>query len=279
MTFVSERQAMSAQPLLSGTVITLATKLDQVGEGAGFLFVDRDLMFHLAEAKPAELDSRFQFIIEKPPQKGGGNPDLTHIYDGDDILLRSVGNGKYPRYATNYGGRNYWEIIASEHEAKSNYRGEGPGAMESMRIVAMDQGSQRGGPVLMDGMHTYALVTVRSVAWLSASKEYGIKSVGSPGLKESWFVVDEQGHVPRTHCATVQHVQPSSTGGGLPPLISNTPSGTVSSLALTSTEKKELAWGGVVLAVLIIAAIAGYAYLKKKNASKANNLTMTSMSL
>jgi hypothetical protein len=257
----------SAQALRAGTVVTLATKLDQVGEGAGFLYVDRDLMFHLAEAKPAELDSRFQFIVEKPPQKSGGNPDLAHVYDGDDILLRSVGNGKYPRYATNYGGRNYWEFISSEHDAKWNYRGEGPGSMEMFRIVSMDSGSQRGGPVRMDGMHSYALVTVRSVAWLSASKEYGIKSVGAPGLKESWFIVDEQGHVPRPHCAPVTVYTPSSTGGGLPPVLTNYPAGSVSSLALTSKEKKELGIGVGVLIVLILIAIAAAFFLKKKKSS------------
>lgn len=262
----------SAQVLRSGTVITLATKANQVGEGAGFLYVDRDLMFHLAEARPAEMDSRFQFIVEKPPQKSGGNPDLAHIYDGDDILLRSMGNGRYPRYATNYGGRNYWEIISSEHEAKANYRGEGPGAMEAMRIVSMDSGSQRGGPVLMDGMHTYAIVTVRSVAWLSASKEYGIKSVGSPGEKESWFVVDDQGRVPRGHCTETRQM-PATTGGGLPPLI-GAPPGSVSSLALTSKEKKEFAWGVAILAGLVLIAAAALVIsnmAKKKKAAASSS--------
>jgi len=254
-----------AQHLRSGATITLATKVDQVGEGAGFLYVS-NLGLHLAESKPAELDSRFQFIIEKPPQKSGGVPDLAHIYDGDDVLLRSVGNGRYPKYVTNYGGSNAWEVISNEHDTKANYRSEGQGSMEMFRIVAMEPGSQPGAPVLMDGQHSYGLVNVRSVAWLSASLENGIRSAANAGPRESWFVLDHLGEVPRGDCHQTGTPKPASAAGGMPPVLYR-PSGAVSSMAMSSQTKKDIGYAVMALVFIALFAAVAFIILKKRGTS------------
>lgn len=237
-----------AQHLRSGATIALATKLDQVGQGAGFLLVGKDFTLHLEDSKPEVFDARFLFVIEKPIQKSGGNPDQSRIYDGDDILLRSVGNGRYPRFTSNYGGTNVWEMIATEHEAKSNYRSEGQGSMEMYRIVSMDrEGQQPGAPVLMDGQHSYGFVNVRSVAWLSASKE-GVRSSANAGPRESWFITDHQGQVPRSNCTG--SLAPTSGTSSFPPTVYQPG---VSSLAMSSTtESKMLWWIVAIISVVVI---------------------------
>ena len=252
--------------LRSGSTITLATKLDMVGKGAGYLYVDRDLNFHVSDAKPSPVDSRFQFIIEKPPQKSGGNPDLQHVYEGDDILLRSVGNGRYPLYRSNYGGTNAWELITSEHDAKWNYRDQGQGSMNMFRIVGMNQNSQ-GAPVLMDGQHTYGFVNVRSVAWLSASKEFGVRSAANAGPRESWFITNHLGEASSAHCATGTRAPASHPAVGARPSLVYAPN-SEKVLAMTKDEKVGLSVGAILLILLAIGlGVAFYMKHKKKAAA------------
>jgi hypothetical protein len=184
------------QVLKNGQITTLATKLDYHGNGAGYLYVGPDWRLYLAPAKPAEFDERFMFQLEKPPQKSGGNPDLNVVYDGDDILIRSVANGRYVRYITNYGGTNTFDVNADEHKVKFDYRAEGQGTMEAFRVVHTDAGSERGRPVMMDGQHSYGFVNPRSVAWISASPYRDVRSSANAGPRESFFITDHKGEVP-----------------------------------------------------------------------------------
>ena len=184
------------QVLKNGQIVTLATKLDWNGQGAGYLYVGPDWRFYLAPAKPAEFDERYLFQIEKPPQKSGGNPDLNIIYDGDDVFLRSIANGRYARFITNYGGINIWTVNADEHFTKYEYRAEGNGTMEAFKVVAMDDGSERGRPIMMDGQHSYGFVNPRSIAFVSASPYTGVRSAANGGPRESWFITNTRGEAP-----------------------------------------------------------------------------------
>jgi len=184
------------QVLKNGQTVTFGSKLDFAGTGAGFLYTGSDWMLHFAPQKPAQFDERYMFQLEKPPQKSGGNPDLNIIYDGDDVLVRSIANGRYIRFITNYGGTNMFHVNADEHFAKYEYRTEGAGTMEAFRIVATGDGAVRGEPVIMDGKRTYALVNPRSIAYISASPYSGVRSAANAGDRESWFITDTNGGVP-----------------------------------------------------------------------------------
>lgn len=251
----------------SGSTITLGTKLNMVGRGAGFLYVDRDLHFHVSDMKPTPVDARFQFIIEKPPQKSGGNPDLAHIYEGDDVLVRSVGNGRYPLYRSNYGGTNGWELITTEHDAKWNYRDEGQGSMNMFRIVGMDQNAQPGSPVMMDGQHSYGFVNVRSVAWLSASKEFGVRSAANAGPRESWFITNHLGEADSSHCATGTRAPASHPAVGARASVVYAPN-SEKVLAMSKDEKVGISVGAILLILLAIGLGVAF-YMKRKKSATA----------
>lgn len=182
--------------LKNGQIVSIAT-LNNLGFGAGFMYTGPDAHLYVNPSKPAQFNQTYLFQIEKPPQKSGGNPDLNIVYDGDDILLKSLANGKYARYITNYGGSNVWYINADEHGAKYDYRDQGNGTMEALRISLMGNGSERGRPVMMDGIRSYSIHNPKSVAYFSYTSDGLVKSAGNANERESWFFTDENGQVPQ----------------------------------------------------------------------------------
>lgn len=178
--------------LKNGQTVSIATKIDY-GKGAGFLYVGPDGNLYVNPIKPSILNDKYLFKIEKPPQKSGGNEDLSTVYDGDDILLKSVYNGKYARIINNIGGSGIWHMNASETNAKYNYRDQGNGTMEALKINSTNT-NQLGYPVYLDGKHTYSIQNPRLYVFMSYSPDTGVRTAGSANSKESWFFTDVNGH-------------------------------------------------------------------------------------
>lgn len=180
--------------LKNGQIVTIATKTN-CGKGSGFLYLGQDNNLYVDPMKPTFFTDKYLFRVEKPPQKSGGNQDLDVVYDGDDVLLKSEYNNKYARIIDNRGGYGIWSFNSTESDAKYNYRDQGSGIMEALRISSMNS-NEMGRPVYLDGRHCYSIMNPRLHVYLSY--HHGNNIVGTAGsayLGESWFFADSNGHV------------------------------------------------------------------------------------